>query len=800
MQQNPDVGKEREPIAEDSSARAEQLFARGLRSHRDGALIDARTAYEAALQFDAGHVQAIHHLGILALQDAGHHAALDLFARAIALDGGVAVIHANRAYALAAVGRLPEALESYEVAIGLDPRIPAFRLDRGNVLLDLGRPAEALASFEGALALEPGNPVALNACGNALLALDRPDAALVAFEQAMVRNSRDPLPLLNRAIACAQLRQPEEVLKTCGRVRDLGAATAQVHRLEGNALLDLGRPGEAVGALAQALAMDPEDIRAWQNHGVALLAIRQPLRALQSFDEGLALCKRRLDEENKTALIINRLTALQELGRSDEARQEFERLAELAPHHEYVLGLAFEQRQAAADWRNYESTVRALVESVERGIVQRPFSFIGVSDSPGEQLRCAQLFARNSIGLPAAPWTAVPRFRSGPIRLGYFSGDYYDHAMARVTAGLFHRHDRSRFEIFGFSAGPDDGSALRSRLQRGFDHFVDVHDRSDQDIVDTIAAAGVDILVDLNGYTMGGRPAVFARRPAPVQVSYLGYPGTLGGDWMDYLIADAAIIPPEARQFYSESVVWLPDCYQINDDARPHPPVTPSRAELGIPDGVFVFACFNSTYKITPPMFDVWMRILRATPDSVLWLVHERPETVGRLRSEAHRRGVDPQRLCFAAKVDSAAFLARIPAADLFLDTLPYNAHGTASDALWMGLPVLTCPGRSFASRVASSLLNSVRLPGLVAKDLLDYERIAVMLAQSPQALERIRAHLAATRTDCVLFDTARQCRNLEAAFEFIWERHCQGLAPAPFSVPAGRHLCPGQSVALDAN
>jgi protein O-GlcNAc transferase len=371
----------------------------------------------------------------------------------------------------------------------------------------------------------------------------------------------------------------------------------------------------------------------------------------------------------------------------------------------------------------------------------------------------------------------------GRIRVAYLSADFRGHATAYLMAGLFKQHDRSRFEIIGVSFGADDGSDMRAQLAGSFDQFLDVSAQGDREVAELLRQRGVDIAVDLKGHTEAGRPGILAYRPAPVQVTYLGYPGPLGLDFIDYVVGDKVILPLDQQPFYAEKFVHLPGTYQVNDSQRVIATRAPTRAELGLPSDAFVFCCFNHTWKITPAMFDIWMRLLRSVDGSVLWLFQSNDPACANLRKEAQARGIDPARLVFAPFRDQAEHLARIACADLFLDTLPCNAHTTASDALWAGVPVLTALGETFAGRVAASLLHGVGLPELITESLPEYEALARKLATDPALLQSLRRKLAHNRSRCALFDTARFTRHLESAYTTMWEIARRGEGPRSFAV-----------------
>jgi protein O-GlcNAc transferase len=399
------------------------------------------------------------------------------------------------------------------------------------------------------------------------------------------------------------------------------------------------------------------------------------------------------------------------------------------------------------------------------------------------QLQAARHFAQDTIRRAPKPLWNGSVWRNDRIRIAYLSGDFRRHPVGHLVVDLLERHDRARFEVIGVSFGPDDRSDLRARIASAFDRFIDVRTRSDREVAQLLLDLRVDIAVDLTGHTKGSRPAILAFRPAPIQACYLGFPGTMGVDFIDYILADATVIPADRQQFYAEKVVQLPDCYLPHDGKRTIAAHTPSRQELGLPEG-FVFCCFNNSWKITPALFDVWMRLLRAVEGSVLWLTRDSPEAESNLRREAAARGVDPARLVFAGRLPRTEdFLARQRAADLFLDTLPYNAHATASDALRVGLPVLTCRGESFSGRVAASLLEAVGLPELATHSLAEYESLALRLARDPSALRALSERLEQNRATSLLFDTDRLRRHIEAAYRTMWEIWQRGERPRSFAV-----------------
>jgi predicted O-linked N-acetylglucosamine transferase (SPINDLY family) len=399
-------------------------------------------------------------------------------------------------------------------------------------------------------------------------------------------------------------------------------------------------------------------------------------------------------------------------------------------------------------------------------------------DDPALQRKAALIYLTDQLSEAPPEGERPNRDPAQKIRIGYYSSDFHNHATAHLMAELLASHDRQKFEVWGFSFGPDRRDAMRQRLAQTFDRFIDVHTHSDHEVAQLSRAMGVDIAVDLKGLTGDARTGIFAHRCAPLQVNFLGYPGTMALPCIDYIVADKVLIPPESQKHYSEKVVYLPHSYQVNDSQRKIADQRFTRAELGLPEQGFVFCCFNNNYKIQPQTFDIWMRLLHAVPGSVLWLFEDNPTAAKNLRLEADHRGVDPARLVFAQRMQLPEHLARHRLADVFLDTLPYNAHTTASDALWAGLPVLTLIGQSFAARVAASLLQAMDLPELITHSEAEYESKALALARQPEQLQALKSKIERQRKTSPLFKGQLFAKHLEAAYEAMLERHRAGLAP----------------------
>lgn len=502
-------------------------------------------------------------------------------------------------------------------------------------------------------------------------------------------------------------------------------------------------------------------------------------QALDAFGAALAVMPTNSDA------LRGRAQCLFVLGRIEEAVGAYDALLAVSPDMDYMIGERFHAQIYCCDWRDYEERRLAIAAKVRQGLrADIPGAFLCHSDSPAEQRVCAQIYAQDMCTVePAVPQPAA-RAPGPRIRVAYLSADFHSHATAHLTAGLFERHDRSRFETFALSFGPNDHSAVRKRLEKAFDRFIDVAAWSDQQIAAHLSGLKVDIAVDLKGHTLGARTRIFALRPAPVQVSFLAFPGTMGADFIDYLIADRHVIPAGESGHYTEQIIRLPGSYQVNEQRRPAAP-TPTRREAGLSDAGFIFCCFNSTHKITPAIFDAWMRLLKSVPGSVLWLLQGPPAAARNLGREARRQGVDPRRLVFAPHVEPAAHWPRVSLADVFLDTYPHNAHTTASDALWAGVPVVTLAGSTFTSRVATSLLHAVGLGELSTDSPAAYAALAHRLATDPERLRQLKQRLARARTESTLFDSALYARRLEAAYTEIWARNQRGEPPSALTIEA---------------
>jgi predicted O-linked N-acetylglucosamine transferase (SPINDLY family) len=730
------------------------------------------------LHAHADHFGALHLLGIIAAQTQRPADAADLLRRAVASKPLDAVGHYNYGSVLKNLGRFDEALGSYQRAIDIAPNLAEAYHDRGNTQTELGRLEEALDSYQCALKIRPDYAEVLYNRGNAQTELGRLDEALDSYQGALKIKPDYAEAYNNRGVALHALKRFEEARESYERALEIDADYAEACYNHGLALRELGRFEEALDSYERALKIKPDYAEAHNNRGVALQALRRFEEARESYERALTI------KPNLAEAWYGCGNALSELGRFEEALDSYERALKLEPDQKWLCGTWLLTKMQLCDWRDFNMQIANLDAAIHQGRKYSvPFPVIALRDSPSLQRRAAEIWANEAHReIPLPPWTHK-RSRRERIRVGYYSADYHDHATAHLMAGLFERHDRARFELVAFSFGPDKRDEMRQRLSAAFDRFIDVRTRSDKDIALASREMEIDIAVDLKGFTQHERHGIFTYRAAPIQVNYLGCPGTMGAPYLDYIIADQGLIPEQSRPYYTEKVVYLPNSYQVNDRRRQIADRKFSRTELGLPATGFVFCCFNNSYKINPETFDGWMRILSRVEGSVLWLLEDNRTAVKNLRDEAKARGVSAARLIFAARMPQSEHLARHRAADLFIDTLPCNAHTTASDALWSGLPVLTRQGESLAARVAASLLNAIGLPELVTTTQEHYEMLAIELATDAGRLAEIREKLSRNRLTTPLFDTELCTRHIEDAYTQMYERYQADLSPEHIAV-----------------
>jgi predicted O-linked N-acetylglucosamine transferase (SPINDLY family) len=802
-------------------AEAHNLLAIALR--QQGKLDEAVSSWRQALSFKPDYAEAYNLLAIACKEKGLLEEAAANWRQVIRLRPNDAEAHGSLANVLMEQGKLDDAVAAYKQVLRLEPESFRSINNLGCALVHLGKAEEAVRWLEEALRIKPDYVQAQNNLGNALMLQGKQEDAVASYRRALhfdpnfadaycnlgkifleqhrldeaVANFRKALHLRpnfvealnNLANAFLEQGQIEQAIANYQDVLRFQPKSAGAYSNLGKTFLDQGRLDEAVDSLQQALQIEPDFAEAHNNLGLVR-------RKQGKLDEAVACYRRAFrSKPNYAEAHFNEGQVLWTLGDFATATASFQRALQQKPDYVAALVALVHAFQHLCRWENLTKLSRRIIElndgpadaAVAAAMV--PFSFVTlpIATTAAQQLRCARDWVAQQPQLTLDRADYVSRNRStdlkSKITIGYASADFWAHPTAYLTAELFEQHDRDQFTIVAYSYSPDDGSPMRRRLVNAFDRFVDLNNDSDLDAARRIAADGVDILVDLKGHTRDGRLQIFAARPAPIQVNYLAYPGTMGAPYIDYILVDDFLVPPDQQPFFMEQLVHLPLCYQVNDSRREIASRTPSRAECGLPEEGFVFCCFNNSYKITPELFDVWMNLLKALPGSVIWLLIGNDFAPANLRREAVARGIAEDRLVFAPRQPLAEHLARHRVADLFLDCFPVNAHTTASDALWAGCPVLTLAGETLISRVAGSLLRAVGLPELITTSLEEYQAVALRLARDPNLLAHVRSKLAESRKTSPLFDARQFARNLERAYITMREINASGQQPRPFAV-----------------
>ena len=788
------------------------ILERATAAHQAGELTEAERLYQAALRNDSGNVEVLYRLSVINAQLGRFDGALQFVDRALAGNPGIAQLHFHRGELHARLRQTDAALEAYRQALAIDPdHLDALNV-LGDLLISIGRAVEALPLLEHALALRPDYVPALNNCANALQLLGRSSEALRGFDRALEFGPGNPIVLFNRASALMSLKRYAEAEADCRKaLAHQPDSVAALFNL-GKAQLRQGKLAEALVTSDRLIALQPGNAAAWCDRGNVLAAMHRYKEAWACFDKALALDPVLPDAWYASAMLYSsflqheaalkcfrRLTALQPnnaeasfmlgevlrtLRRDEEALIAFEDALRIEKDYPFVPGQIVWLRLHRCSWEGVAAAIEKVVSAVRAGkLAAIPLDLLALSGSAEDQLRGARIHVGHYAKLPAAPVWQGERYAHRRIRLAYISADFRDHPVSYLIAGLLEQHDRSRFEMFGYSLTEESAAPLAARVRGAFEHFSIVKDVPDSDIARQLREQEIDIAVDLMGHTSKARMGVFALRPCPVQINYLGYPGTTGTGFHDYIIADPYVIPPGMERHYAEKVVRLPDTFQCNDSRRSAATRALSRTDTGLPQEGVVYCCFNNSAKLSPATFDCWMRVLREVPGSVLWLFADHPILQANLRKEAQARGIDPQRLVFAPVAPYPEHLARMQLADVFLDTLPFNAGTTASDALWAGVPVVTRSGEAFAARMAGSLLHAIGMPELIANTPEEYVALAVRLGRDPASLAATKATLAANRATKPLFDTDRFRRHIEAAYLAMWERTQRGEPAADLTI-----------------
>ncbi len=735
------------------SERTQDALRTAVDHHRAGRLSEAESVYRRVLEAHPDHPDALHLLGVLVHQAGRPERAADLIGRAVAKAPGRPVYLTSLANAHLALGRAAEAMEGYRRALAIDPDFLDAHLNLGKTLAGADDPEGAAACFRRALALDP---------------------RLVAAH-------------VNLGAVLRKLGQTDQAIDHLRRALTLDPDDADAHTLLGTALGDQWQWRDAAACCRRALEIDPGHAEAFNVLGLVWMLAGHPARAVECHRKAVAAAPRSATYAYHLGLSSGLA------GATDESVAALRRAVDLDQDHAGATALLAHQLQHACEWSQLESlkarardqTRAALAAGRRPG--EMPMINLLLNEDPAENRAVAAAWSR-TVTAAVASWQGTLPPRPPPsgdprITIGYLSHDFRDHAIGHQIGGVIEGHDRDRFRVLAYSTGPDDGSAYRRRIEGSCESFNDIARLAPPEAARRIRLDGVDILVDLMGHTKGNRLEICALRPAPVQAHYLGFPGTSGSDFIDYLITDPVVTPPGHAAHFSEKFATLPPPSLVPDRGQPIAERPASRTEAGLPEHGVVFCGFNQVYKIEPVIFDVWMEVLRAVEGSVLWLFANDPVVEANLRREASARGMDPARLVFADRVPKDRHLARIGLADLALDTRIYHGHITTCDILWAGVPVVAVAGERHVSRLSAGVLTAAGLPELITTDLDRYRDLAIGLARAPDRLRRLKDRLAATRTTAPLFDPPRFVANLERVYEAMWDVHLSGAPPRPVAV-----------------
>jgi len=754
------------------------MFHKAIQDYQLGHLKEAEEILRHCVQLDAKIFDVIHLLAVVYASQEKHQTAIEYYKKALELSPNNASALSNIGSSLNSIGHNQEAFSVFQKAIKIDPSEPIAWYNAANTLCDTGEYEESLAYYERSIKLNPQHCPALINYGKALFELKRYSEALTFYDEAL-RINQDSLDcLINKGATLKELTRYDEAITHYDKTLSLKPDYAEGWSNKGIALNGLKRYDDAIAHFDKALSLKPDYAEGWNNKGIAIYGLKRFEEAIAHYDKALTL------KPDYHEAWSNKGVTLDFLKKHSESAKCYQKAIIFETEDSYLLGQAHHQMMLGCDWSDYKKNVNKIFQLTNEGRkASEPFGFQGIAISEELLKKCSEIYSNDRFP-PLDNLSKFLQYKHQKIRIGYLCGEFRNQATSILMTRVWELHDESKFEIFAFDNGWDDGSEYRQRITGAFSNLFDITRLSDLDTAKLIQQNEIDILINLNGFFGFARQVVFSYKPAPIQVNYLGFPGTMGVKYMDYIIADKVVVPEESKLHYVEKLVYLPNCYQANDDMRKISDRKFSKVELGLPGNAFVFACFNNSYKITPTIFDSWMRILSFVQGSVLWLLADSPIAKDNLIKEALARGIDSCRLVFAERLPISEHLARHDLADLFLDTLPYNAHTTCSDALWAGLPVLTLMGHTFPGRVSSSLLNAIGLPELVTSTQEEYEALAIELALNSKKLADIKLKLAKNRLSTPLFDTPLFVKNLEAAYIQMYKRDQLGIQPDHLFIP----------------
>ena len=689
------------------------------------------------------------------------------------------ILHNLKGASHAALNHYDLAIESYDKAIKIDPSYIDALVNRGSAFQEKGELDEAIFCFQKTLTLKPNHPFAYFNMGNALHRQGELDAAVKSYQNALTIRPNYAEAYFNMGNIFTSKGEFHAATNNYKQVLKIEPDHVDAHYNMGISLKNSGQLDAAIDSFIQAIEIRPNYADAHINLGFLLEGQREFDAAIESYKKAIEIRPDYAEAYNNIGSVLNKK------GELFAALDCYKRALEIYPENEAIFSQKLYQQAQMCDWNGIEQ---------DRGKISRlgiteghidPFGILSLEDAPERHRIRSEIYASNKYANIASPVEKQRFPETKRLRVGYFSANFHKHPVAYLIAKVIEIHNRDRFEVYGYSVGATKEDEVRRRLAKGFDFFKDVRNMTDKDIASLARQDKIDIAVDLSGYTEYSDPGIFAYRAAPIQISYLGYPGTMGANFIDYIIADENLIPTESQRYYSEKPIYLPHHYQAQDNTIPISKKTPTRSELGLPEKGFVFCAINNNYKITSSEFDIWMRLLQKVEGSVLWLLETNKWAKSNLLKAANERGATSERIIFAQKAPHEEYLAQFRQADLYLDTFIYNAGATASNALWAGLPVLTKLGKGYTARMAGSLLSSIGLTELITTHETEYEALALQLATNPEQLDSIKNKLTLNRLSKPLFNTELFIKHLEDAYQKVHQRYLDEKQPAPIYVPA---------------
>jgi len=713
-------------------------FKEAIDLHKKGQLEKAKNICLEILKSEPDNFNTLHLLGIIAFQTKNYQASEEILNKAIKIKPDFADAYTNRGIVLKVLNKLDEAIESWNNAIKINSKNFQAYNHRGVVLIELKRPKEAIESWNNAIKIKPDFAEAYNNLGNVLNDLKRFDESLKKYNEAIKIKPNFFEAYSNRGSVLKALNKLEEALNSCN----------------------------------EAIKINPKYAEAYNNRGIILAELKQVDAALENYKNAIKINPNFSDAYNNQGVLLI------ELKRLDDAKESFESALKINPDSNFLLGRLIATKNNLCDWNSFIENSEKLKNNIEKNKKSSsPFNLLSIYDLPELQKKFTEIFVKEEYPETNSIDPIIKKKPKKKIRLGYYSADFHNHPVSYLIANLFELHDKSKFELIAFSLGPKKNDQMQDRISKAFDKFINVNSKTEKEISILSRELEIDIAIDLMGFTKNNKFRIFINRCAPLQISYLGYAGTTGTKSIDYIIGDKILIPEKYQKNFSEKIIYLPNSFMVNDPTKKISDKIITREEFDLPKNGFVFCCFNKKYKITPNVFEIWMRLLKKIDGSVLWLFEENSTSIKNLKIEASKRDVDEERLIFANRVPLLAdHFARHKLADLFIDTFPYTAHSTCSDALWAGLPVLTRMGQSFASRVSGSLLNAIGLNELITNTEEEYENKAFSLATDPNYINEIKNKLYKNRLTKPLFNVKLFTKHIESAYTAIYDRYNKNL------------------------